>query len=130
MSYNGIGLSTAKGSGTSGFIQKTDSQKVTPDEGKLFLKRQLEAKKVEYQEKQDRQMALPTDEYILQHERDRRLEVQVSEYMDQLQDEGNYSPGEIDQLVSQFRLKVSADGESTTIGESTSYKSRINPFES
>lgn len=120
MSYNGIGLSSAKGSGTSGFVQRTESKNETEDEGKLYLKRQLMAKKAEYNERQSRQFDLPIDNYLKVHEFEREREVKVSEYMDQLEDEGSYNSDQINELVIEFRKGLKQNPES--------YNVKVNPF--
>lgn len=118
MSYNGIGLSTAKGSGTSGFVQRTETHKVTEDEGKVYLKRQIEARRTEYEAKQQRQKGLELDPYLVEHERLREIELRVSEYADSL---GETDPIKMETLISKFRLELQ---------QPASYGTRINPFES
>lgn len=111
MSYNGIGLATAKGSGTSGFVQRIDTVKQTQHGGRQFLERQLEQRKEQYNAKMERQQQMPCDAFILEHERDRVLEVMVSEYADSL---STYD----EDLISKYRNNLLAQ----------SYKGNVNPF--
>lgn len=80
--YNGIGVSTARGTGTNGYIQRNFSalkprndtrQSMTPESHKQQMERELHRK--------------PNAE-ILEHERKRQIEVKCFELRDELENEG------------------------------------------
>ena len=79
--YNGIGLQTARGSGTSGYVQKNLS---TLNKSK---------QKHEYRTEEDiakMEAALnrPPNQDILEHQKKRRIEAKVYEERVRLEDEG------------------------------------------
>ena len=93
MSYNGIGLKSAKGSSTSGYIQKS----LADNEGSInknYLKRRNERlhKIQKLKEKEARKRLLDTaggrkrDESITEHLNKREIELRVSELRDELED--------------------------------------------
>ena len=93
MSYNGIGLKSAKGSSTSGYIQKS----LADNEGSInknYLKRRNERlhKIQKLKENEARKRLLDTasgrkrDESITEHLNKREIELRVSELRDELED--------------------------------------------
>ncbi|BGP24506.1 RNA-splicing factor [Rhodotorula toruloides] len=99
MSYNGVGLSTPRGSGTSGHIQANRShlrprqqpREAAPDFKDSFAHR-------------------PPDQGILDHERKRRVEAQCFELQVSLEDDG-VEADEIERQVSTLRDKLLAQSE-------------------
>ncbi|BGP07919.1 RNA-splicing factor [Rhodotorula toruloides] len=99
MSYNGVGLSTPRGSGTSGHIQANRShlrprqqpREAAPDFKDSFAHR-------------------PPDQGILDHERKRRVEAQCFELQVSLEDDG-VEADEIERQVSTLREKLLAQSE-------------------
>lgn len=78
--YNGIGLQTARGSGTNGFVQRNLS----------FVKHHKD--KVEYKSedalKLELQINRPANQEILAHEQKRRLELKCIEMQDLMEEQG------------------------------------------
>lgn len=103
MSYNGIGLSTARGSGTNGFIQKnnTNSSLLTA------YKRRQQSKK--YSESQKSKLIRQKDEGLLNHAHKRAIDLEVSEYRDKLEDEHKLNDEEVDVKVKELRHKLVRD---------------------
>ncbi|ELT98755.1 hypothetical protein CAPTEDRAFT_176903 [Capitella teleta] len=93
--YNGIGLQTARGSGTNGYVQRNLSL-VRHTKDKVNYKSEEEIKKL------DAEMARPPNEEILAHERKRKVELKCMEMQELMEDQG-YTDEEIDRKVSTFR---------------------------
>ncbi|XP_025092135.1 serine/arginine repetitive matrix protein 2-like isoform X3 [Pomacea canaliculata] len=103
--YNGIGLTTPRGSGTNGFVQRNLSS----------VKRQKD--RVDYRTEEDvarleKQLNRQPNADILYHDRKRRVELKCME-MQELMEEQGYSAEEITQKVSMFR-KMLMDKEGVT----------------
>ena len=79
--YNGIGLSTVRGSGTNGYVTKNLSY-VRPSKDKVNYKTEEDIKKAEAQ------ISRGPNQGILDHERKRKLEVKCLELEDVLRDQG------------------------------------------
>jgi len=97
--YNGIGLNTARGSGTNGYVQTN----------KAFLRPQRD--KVDYKSEEalqaaDQLLFKEPNKDILAHERKRQVEVKCLEMEDLMQQQG-YSESEIQQKVTTFRQFLS-----------------------
>ena len=75
--YNGIGLQTARGSGTNGYVQRNLS---------TLRPRSLAAEAERHQETRVRNVQ--PDSSILDHERKRKVEVKCLELRDELEDQG------------------------------------------
>ncbi|KAK3912322.1 Serine/arginine repetitive matrix protein 2 [Frankliniella fusca] len=101
--YNGIGLSTARGSGTNGYVQRNWAL-VRPKE-KTKYKTEEELEKAEASANKQ-----PNKE-ILDHERKRKIEVRCEELRQALEDQG-YTSEEINEKVSHFR-KLQIEGKKT-----------------
>jgi cwf21 domain len=97
MSSN-VGLSTPRGSGTSGYVQRNLSHLKTRDRnnGAPYSLDDLQKHK---QRKPDAE--------ILEHERKRQIEVKLFELRDKLEDEG-VDEDEIDEQVDKLRKKLEA----------------------
>ena len=80
--YNGIGLNTPRGSGTSGYIQKNLSTVKRP-------KRKHEKDDQERDiQRLEASLARPPNKDILDHRRKREIEVKCLEKREKLEDEG------------------------------------------
>ncbi|CAN7988667.1 unnamed protein product, partial [Ixodes pacificus] len=93
--YNGIGLQTARGSGTNGYVQRNLS----------FVQRSKD--KVNYKTEEDiqrldAQMNRKANQEILDHERKRKLEIKCLELQEMMEEQG-YNQEEIDSKVDELR---------------------------
>ncbi|GAA5829042.1 hypothetical protein JCM5353_000878 [Sporobolomyces roseus] len=98
MSYNGVGLSTPRGSGTSGHIQANRST--------LRSRQQFDHKGGPQDFKQDANTFRQPDQSILEHERKRRIEAKCFELQVTLEDEGLISEEKIQEQVDELRQKL------------------------
>lgn len=144
MSYNGIGLQTPRGSGTSGYVQKSIADR--KNEG-FRQKRDREAFEEERREVKARHTEIRRNAgtEILDHNNKRWIEVQCMELRDKLEDR-DVDDDEINKKVANLRQKLTKmqakpaagsikkldrDGEKST-GESeekTSKSENVNPTE-
>ncbi|BGP55322.1 RNA-splicing factor [Rhodotorula sphaerocarpa] len=112
MSYNGIGLSTPRGSGTSGHIQANRSalrQRDRPrHDGAADLRQQSFASRA-------------PDQAILDHERKRAVEAKCFELQVSLEDDG-VEPAEIESQVAALRERLLAQQSSSTSEAGTAIK--------
>ncbi|CAI4229679.1 unnamed protein product [Auanema sp. JU1783] len=104
MSYNGIGLQTARGSGTNGYVQSNLSS--------LFLAK----KKIEYNAEDDiRRMEAEVNKApnqdLLNHERKRQVEIKVAEF-EMLMEEKGFDDDEIEKKTSDYRKLLLSQLES------------------
>ncbi|GAA6060509.1 hypothetical protein JCM10212_005590 [Sporobolomyces blumeae] len=97
MSYNGVGLSTPRGSGTSGHIQANRSS---------LRPRQQFDKPADFRDSFSHRAP---DQGILDHERKRRVEAKCFELQVSLEDDG-VAPDEIEAQVGALREKLLAEG--------------------
>jgi hypothetical protein len=79
--YNGIGLETARGSGTNGFVQRNLSF-VRRHKDKVDYKSEEELKKIEAQ------MTKGPNKDILDHERKRKVELKCMEMQELMEEQG------------------------------------------
>jgi len=79
--YNGIGLQTARGSGTNGYVQRNWAL-VRHLKEKVNLKTEDDIEKLETHGNRQ------PNRDILDHERKRKVEVRCEEYRQQLEDQG------------------------------------------
>ncbi|ESN96269.1 hypothetical protein HELRODRAFT_68390 [Helobdella robusta] len=103
--YNGIGLETARGSGTNGFVQRNLS----------FIKRhkdRVDYKSEEEIKKLDWQLNKEPNQEILIHDRKRKIELKCLEMEELMEDQG-YTQDEITKKVSAFRKMLMQKEEST-----------------
>ena len=134
MSYNGSGLSSAKGAATSGHIQRNIGNLKSKDneesKGKHYLERQIRKRKQEKIEKQRKMTSLEIDREILDHSIKREIEVKVMEYRDKVEDENpDWEDDKIDDVVKMYRIKL-MDLEKVKQRKRSmrSYNAPINPF--
>ena len=93
--YNGIGLSTVRGSGTSGYVQRNLSHvPATKEKRKIDYKTEADLKKEE--------KIRGPNQGILDHEKKRKIEVKCAELEDLLVDQ-NLSEEEINEKVTAYR---------------------------
>jgi serine/arginine repetitive matrix protein 2 len=101
MSYNGIGLSTTRGSGTNGYVQRNLSH-VRPRKSN-----------VEYRSDEELQRNLhhrpPPNQEILEHDRKRQVELRCLELEDTLQNLGELSEEQIEEKVKLLRNNLLAN---------------------
>jgi len=97
--YNGIGLTTPRGSGTNGFVIRN-----------LSSVRKTKEKIREYKEKEDAAVR-PFDIELIEHERRRQAEVRCLE-LQELLEEQNIPEEEINEKVNAFRAKLLAEKKS------------------
>ncbi|KAI8902441.1 hypothetical protein BC833DRAFT_616726 [Globomyces pollinis-pini] len=97
MSYNGIGLSTARGTGTNGFVQRNLS----------YLKPRQVVRKdvVNYMDAPEHQLSRPANMEILDHERKRLVEIKCLELEDELTEKG-LDEDEVEVQVEALRTKL------------------------
>ncbi|PWN87882.1 cwf21-domain-containing protein, partial [Acaromyces ingoldii] len=101
MSYNGIGLPTARGTGTNGYIQKNLSHVRPRDD--------YRSKKTDSW-RDDKAKQREPDAGILEHERKRKVEVGCMELRIKLEDEG-FGDAEIEEQVQELRKTLLAQFE-------------------
>lgn len=107
MSYNGIGLQTPRGSGTSGYVQKNLSG---PNKEGLRRKREREAHEEHIREvlTKQKQIRKGAGTEIVAHDRKRLIEVKCMELRDKLEDED--VPDEIvERKVAELRAKLTGE---------------------
>ncbi|GAA5907801.1 U2-type spliceosomal complex subunit CWC21 [Sporobolomyces salmoneus] len=97
MSYNGVGLATPRGSGTSGHIQANRSN--------LRSRPQFD-KSHEDRDRDSRSQHRAPDQSILDHERKRRIEAKCFELQVSLEDEGLLSSDQIQEKVDELRTQL------------------------
>lgn len=104
MSYNGIGLQTPRGSGTSGHVQKNLTGK--RNEG-LRHKREREAHEQTLREVKARKKEIRSGARteIIAHDQKRLIEVKCMELRDSLEDE-DVADEEVDRRVAELRTKL------------------------
>lgn len=97
--YNGIGLQTARGSGTNGHVQRNFAFVRAGKKDNTTYKTEEDLKKM------DALNNRPPNQDILEHERKRKIEVKCIEFEEILEDQ-NYTPEEIAAKVQSFREKL------------------------
>ncbi|KAG6038767.1 RNA-splicing factor [Claviceps citrina] len=100
MSEN-VGLSTPRGSGTSGYVQRNLAHLKPRDHGAPYPK---DLDSLRHKQRQP-------DKAILEHDRKRQIEVKVFELRDQLEEE-EIDDDEIDKRCDDLREKLTAEAES------------------
>ena len=78
MSYNGVGLSTARGSGTNGYVQKNASH---------IKQKPIHRTAVNYLQAPEHQQRAANKD-ILEHEKKRKVEIQLLLIEDELVEQG------------------------------------------
>ncbi|KAG5363114.1 Pre-mRNA-splicing factor CWC21 [Yarrowia sp. B02] len=110
MSYNGIGLSTPRGSATSGHIQTNISNRAFSGQNRgEFAHHELtDEQDKRSKTKLDRDYAAgrAADVELLEHERKRKVEVACLELQDKLEEEGEKGEDEIEEEVETLRRQL------------------------
>ncbi|XP_032573126.1 serine/arginine repetitive matrix protein 2 isoform X8 [Drosophila sechellia] len=101
--YNGIGLTTPRGSGTNGHVQRNWAC-VRPGKKDKDYRAEDDTKKL------DAQLNRPPNKEILDHDRKRKIEVKCLEFEDILEKQG-HTPEEIKSQVDSFRQKLMGQGK-------------------
>ncbi|XP_071849282.1 uncharacterized protein [Apostichopus japonicus] len=116
--YNGVGLTTARGSGTNGFVQRNFAL-VRNAHQKMEYKSEEEIKKTEAA------LSRPPNQEILAHERKRQVEIKCFEMQEHLEEQG-HTEEEITRKVSAFRkMLMDKEGVTDTDDDSTT-KSKVS----
>ncbi|PHH91834.1 hypothetical protein CDD83_10084 [Cordyceps sp. RAO-2017] len=102
-----VGLSTPRGSGTSGYVQRNLAHMKPRDYGAPYPK---DLDTLRHKQRQP-------DKGILEHERKRQIEVRVFELRDQLEEE-EVEEEEIDRRCDELRKKLSAESKEKRDGGS------------
>lgn len=115
MSYNGIGLKSAKGSSTSGHIQRSlahnDESKRTQLKNYTARRKADKIDKPNGQSSESIQKAkLPSQESLVKHLNRRQIEVAVSELRDELED-ADVEEEVIEQRCDELRKKLLKEQE-------------------
>lgn len=107
MSYNGIGLQTPRGSGTSGYVQKNLTKQ--KNEG-LRKKREREAQEelIREQKARQKQIRRSAGTGIKSHDRKRWIEVKCMELRDKLEDD-DVNDEEVEKQVKELRERLSVE---------------------
>lgn len=112
--YNGIGLSTTRGSATSGYVNKNLSY-VKPD----FFRRKIEQSTNSFKssEKKDLNGNIlnSMNPVLLEHNRKHMIESKVLEMREELEGNGKLNPNEIEEKCKEYRNKLN----STTLTQSS-----------
>ena len=99
-----VGLSTPRGSGTSGYVQRNLAHIRPRDSGAPYPPRDGPgAEAAKYRQRQP-------DKGILEHDRKRAVEVKVLELRDELEDEGELGEDVIEDRCAALRAKLLAEG--------------------
>ncbi|KAJ2819766.1 hypothetical protein IWW50_005337 [Coemansia erecta] len=115
--YNGIGLSSARGTGTSGHVVKNASS-LRPGQRDGTSNRH-------HYDRDRTPKSKPLDKGIIDHERRRQVEVQCLELQDELEDQ-KLGDSEIEARVGELRARLLRDIDRV---ELTGTRGRIKPFE-
>jgi len=103
--YNGVGLDTARGSGTNGYVQRNLAHiKVSKD--KTSYRSEDDIKRMEAT------LNRPPNEEILEHERRRKIEVKCFELQELMTDQG-FPEDEIESKVNEYRQLLTKQMESS-----------------
>lgn len=120
--YNGIGLKTARGSGTNGYIQRNLAHLPRPRQEYLIglKRRQLHpSKKVAKPNK------LKTDPSMTEYTKKRKIELLVFEKQCKLETEGNLSAVEIEEYSNKMRMELFQEMDAST-NETTEDNHRLS----
>ncbi|SCU88215.1 LAFA_0E11364g1_1 [Lachancea sp. 'fantastica'] len=103
MSFNGIGLKSAKGSSTSGHIQRSLASNDDRKHDKNYLSR---VKKSQERLKDAKARHHKKDDTILKHVSRREVELRVSEYRDKLEEDAAMDDATIEAKCEKYRQMV------------------------
>ncbi|KAJ1904251.1 RNA-splicing factor [Coemansia sp. IMI 209127] len=98
--YNGIGLTTPRGTGTSGHVVRNASALKSGQERGVAQSRHSK-----YSGERSHPRNKPVDKDILEHEQKRQVEIKCLELQDELEEKG-LNDGEIGERVDQFRRQL------------------------
>uniref|UniRef100_A0A914DVX0 CWF21 domain-containing protein n=1 Tax=Acrobeloides nanus TaxID=290746 RepID=A0A914DVX0_9BILA len=101
--YNGIGLQTARGSGTNGYVQANLSNL-------LFSKNKVQYNTEADIAKAEAEVNRKPNVELLDHEYKRRIEIRCAEFEDLMEDKG-FSPEEITAKVDEYRKLLLSEYE-------------------
>ncbi|KAK4190353.1 Pre-mRNA-splicing factor CWC21 [Podospora australis] len=101
-----VGLSTPRGSGTSGYVQRNLAHLRPRDHAAPYAPRDSFPEK-HHQQRQP-------DKGLLEHDRKREVEVKVFELRDKLEEEEKLTEEEIDEQCDALRKKLTAESEAAT----------------
>lgn len=121
MSEN-VGLTTPRGSGTSGYVQRNLSH-LKPRQHP-YAKSNLSTSKSSYDDDSRYRQRQP-DAEILDHERKRAIELQVFELRDKLEEEGKVDEDEIDEQCEALRRKLTTPLPSGPAADRTKEKTTV-----
>lgn len=113
--YNGIGLSTARGSGTNGYVQRNFAQ----TKNRTAKSQQMSEKLLKQEERKSSNVTAtrkPNGEILL-HEKKRKVESKCFEYRVELEDEEMYTEEDIDEKVEKRREQLLKDLEKQIVEE-------------
>lgn len=102
MSYNGIGLSTAKGSSTNGYIQKNFTRRTES----AYERRQRHKKDDVKRDQLVDNLSDIKDKELLIHDQKRSVDLKVSEYRDKLEDDDDLDDMEIEKKCKAYREEL------------------------
>lgn len=107
--YNGIGLTTARGSGTNAYVQKNVG----------LVRRQKQMVELADPDNPDKAHVIlrQANPAILEHDRKRAIEVQCIELQEALEEEGNLKEEEMTEKVDALREKLVAEMRETIANE-------------
>ncbi|KAK0519909.1 RNA-splicing factor [Tilletia horrida] len=116
--YNGVGLQTARGSGTSGYVQRNLSALRYRDEKGNTEPRDSRRDRNDLPNRQP-------DKSILDHDRKRKVEVRCMELRDELEEQG-VAADEIEDRVEQLRATLldALDNPASSFGNATHAQTR------
>lgn len=111
--YNGVGLQTARGSGTSGYVVRNlQAQEGVEGHFERRKREREEAQAREAQEATAPATPLAADPALVEHERLRAVEVRCAELWDELEDQG-LAEAEVDERVAALRAKLRHESAKT-----------------
>lgn len=113
MSYNGIGLPTPRGTGTSGYVQRNSSAlnpATQAQRGVYSWRQELEqrTRRSEAGFQRDNYVERKVDQGILEHERKRAIEVECMALRDELEETDGIAEDEIERRVDELRARLKA----------------------
>ena len=124
--YNGVGLQTARGSGTSGYIQKNKSYLAPGQKPKTLINKQGDYGKILQQMKANpTPLPRPPNPEILKHEMLRKIEVEV--YKKEKELKLKQTPAdEMRESLEKLRKQLTDRLENSNISKDVSKKSTPN----
>ncbi|AOA61449.1 RNA-splicing factor [Komagataella phaffii CBS 7435] len=116
MSYNGIGLQSAKGSSTSGYVQRSIADRSGKRGGEFLRRKQQQENYKRAYEITERKTRFTADKAILAHDKKRQVEVKCMDLREQLEDnDEDLSDSEIDKRVDALRSSLLQEVDKTSV---------------